>query len=214
MPIQWILRLRPTNPTGRHELYPLCAISKLTPPLGTTNGAVGLGNRYNHGQRVSDDNLGPNPASGDIRQGGSAHRPQGGPSHFPTAHELSMDPGDMRKANYVHQQFSGRKFKGNLSQSVEFLLRDYEACAHQHRLTPAQKAEYFMNVLEGPARTYLLNKYAQGMAYEHVVQLMRREYDSDSRQLQVQSTLECLNLDTFMSTRSLNTHSDGLTKLV
>ena len=120
-----------------------------------------------------------------MRQGGSAHRPQDGPSHSLTSHELSMDPGDTRKAIYVHQQFSGRKFKGNLSQSVDLLLRDYEACAHQHRQTPAQNAEKFMNVLEGPARTYLLNNYAQGMAYEQVVQLMKREYDSDSRQLQV-----------------------------
>ena len=85
-----------------------------------------------------------------------------------------------------------------------------------------------MNVLEGPARTYPLNNYAHGMAYgqaaprpshernqpPEVVDLMKREYDSDSRQLQIQSTLECLNLDAFMSVRSLTTHSDGLTKLV
>ena len=51
------------------------------------------------------------------------------------------------------------------------------------------------------------------MAYGQVLELMKREYDSESRQLQVQCTLECLSLDAFMSVRSLRTYSDGLTKL-
>eukprot|EP00171_Calliarthron_tuberculosum_P002172 IDg2172t1 len=64
---------------------------------------------------------------------------------------------DACKANYGSQQFTGRKFTGNLTQSVAFLICNYEACAHQHRLSPGQNAEYFMNILEGPARTFFLN---------------------------------------------------------
>eukprot|EP00171_Calliarthron_tuberculosum_P022446 IDg22446t1 len=66
---------------------------------------------------------------------------------------------DTRKATYVHQHFSGRKFTGDLSQSIELLLRDYETCARQHRLSESQKSDYLINVLEGPARTFLLNNY-------------------------------------------------------
>ncbi len=52
------------------------------------------------------------------------------------------------------------------------------------------------------------------MSYDEVRELMKLEYDSDSRQLQVHSTLENLRLDVFMATRSLTTESEGLTKLV
>ena len=142
-------------------------------------------------------------------QNGSAgfdYRPQNGHGHSRITHGPNMGSVDTRKGDYVPQQVSSRKFKGDLSRSEDLLLRDYDACAHQHRLAPAQKAEYFMNVLEGPAHTYLLNNYSQEMAYGQVVELMKREYDSDSRQLQVQSTLECLNVDAFMSVRSLTAH--------
>lgn len=71
-----------------------------------------------------------------------------------------------------------------------------------------------MHLLKGPTRTYTLNHYTQGMFYDQVVELMKREYDSDSRQPHFQYTLECINLDAFMSTRSLTTHADGLSKLV
>ena len=121
---------------------------------------------------------------------------------------------DTRKATYVHQHFSGRKFAGDLSQSVELLLRDYETCARQHRLTSGQKADYFSNVLEGPALTFFLNTYVPGMTYEEISEAMKREYNSDSRQLQVQSTLEGLRLDSFMAANSLSTESEGLNKMV
>lgn len=100
-----------------------------------------------------------------MRQSGTVgfdYRPQNSQSHSPVTHEPNMDSGDTRKANY--QQFSGLKFKEDLGQSVDLLLRDYEACPHQHRLTPTQKKEYFMNLLEGPAHSSLLDNYAQGLA--------------------------------------------------
>ena len=128
--------------------------------------------------------------------------------------DAGTEGADTRKANYVSQQFAGRKFKGDLKQSIDLLLRDYEACARQHQLTAAQKAEYFINTLEGPARTYHLNHFVFGMTYDEVAEMMRREYDSDSRQLQVQNKLECINLETFMADNSLTTHTQGLTKLV
>lgn len=43
---------------------------------------------------------------------------------------------------------------------------------------------------------------------------VKREYDSDSRQLQVQSTLERHNLRTFMNEYSLTSFSTGLSQIV
>eukprot|EP00171_Calliarthron_tuberculosum_P022283 IDg22283t1 len=97
---------------------------------------------------------------------------------------------DTRKATYIHQHFAGRK------------------------LSSSQKADYFVNVLEGPARTFLLNNQDPDMTYEQVLDTMKKEYNSDSRQLQVQSTLEGLKLSSFMASHSLASESDGLTKLV
>ena len=101
-----------------------------------------------------------------------------------------------------------------MSQSVELLLRDYETFASQRRLIGSQKADYFVKVLEGPARTFFLNFYAPGMTYEEIFEKIQREYNSDSRQLQVQSTLEGLRLNTFISIHSLTSESEGLNKMV
>ncbi len=120
---------------------------------------------------------------------------------------------DTRKANYIGQSFASSKFTGDLSLSIEHHLRDYETCARQHRLTPNQAAEYFVNSLDGPARTFLLSHFAPGMSYVQVADMMRKEYDSDSRQLQVQSRLEGLKLDSFMLEETISTTSTGLNKL-
>lgn len=125
-----------------------------------------------------------------------SYYPHRGSSH-PASSSVQVE--DNRKANYAIQQFSGRKFTGNLAKSVSFLIRDYEACAHQHRLIPCQKAEYFMNIVEGSARTFFLNPYSPSMTLKEVCNIMIQGYDSDSRQLQAQYTLEGLKLDNFVS---------------
>ncbi len=44
--------------------------------------------------------------------------------------------------------FRNRMFKGNLSQSIDFTIRDYETCAEQLELDERQKVKYFVNFLE------------------------------------------------------------------
>ncbi len=69
-------------------------------------------------------------------------------------------------------------------------LREYATCARQHRMTPAQKADYFVNSLEGAARNFLLSNFTPATTFEEVAALIKREYDSDARQMEVQSSLE------------------------
>lgn len=40
---------------------------------------------------------------------------------------------DMQKANYVFQHFKDNRFSGDLRQSIQLTLRDYNVCARQHR---------------------------------------------------------------------------------
>lgn len=59
----------------------------------------------------------------------------------------------------------------------------------------------------------MLGKFSPGMSYVHVANIMK-EFDSDSRKLQVQSTFKRLKLNIFMSMYSITSLSTGLTKIV
>ena len=121
---------------------------------------------------------------------------------------------DTRKASYVHQHFKDRKFTGDITQSIQLVIRDYLVCAQQHKLSEAQRAEYFVNIFEGPARTFFLNNAQNGMAFEQLANMMIREYNSDARQLHVQGILEGLRLRKFMVEHEITNVSEGLTKLI
>lgn len=111
------------------------------------------------------------------------------------------DADDSMKATNVFQHFKDSKFTGDLSQSdcIDMTLRDYNVCARQHRLSARQKAEFFINVLSSPARTFFFNNARNDMTFEEMANMMVREYNSDARQLHVQEMLETLRLDKHMS---------------
>lgn len=46
---------------------------------------------------------------------------------------------DTRKENYVSQHFRYNRFQGDLSQSIELTLRDYNICACRLRLSASQR---------------------------------------------------------------------------
>ena len=124
-----------------------------------------------------------------------------------------VDYDDTRKASYVHQHCKDRKFTGDITQSMELFLRDYNVCTRQHKLSPTQQADYFVNILEGPARTFFFNHARSDMNFQEMAAMMIREYNSDARQLQVQGTLELLRLDKFMSKHGITDVSEGLLRL-
>ena len=124
------------------------------------------------------------------------------------------DTNDSRKATNVFQYFKDSKFTGDIKQSIELTIRDYNVCARQHKLTPKQKADFFVNVLADPARTFFFNNARDDMTFEQMADMMVKEYNSDARQLQVQGMLETLRLDKYMAEHDISSHSEGLTKLV
>ena len=95
----------------------------IPPPPGKGNSAQGFGppptpNRDPNGITPRD----PPPAN-----------PPRRPSPSPEEHD------DSRKATYVHQYFKDRKYAGDIAQSIELFLRDYNVCARQHKLTRTQR---------------------------------------------------------------------------
>ena len=126
--------------------------------------------------------------------------------------EFSQD--DIRKSTYVTQNFKDRKFIGDIKQSIDMVLRDYNVCARQLKLSHRQKADYFSNILDGPARTFFFNNARDDMSFGEMASMMLKEFNSNSRQLQAQGTLEALRLDKFMAENNINTISEGLTKIV
>lgn len=96
-------------------------------------------------------------------------------------HELN----DLRKTSSVFQYFKESKFTGDIRQSIELTLRDYNVCARQHNPTLNQKAYFFVNVLAHPARPFFFNHARDDMSFDEMAQLIIDEYNSNSRQLRV-----------------------------
>ena len=68
-----------------------------------------------------------------------------------------------------------------------------------------QKADYFSKVLNGLALKFFLKAYVSGMTHGEIAKAKNFEYKSDSRKLQVQSSLEGPTLHSFIAPNSLNT---------
>ena len=133
---------------------------------------------------------------------------------IPTLPTTSSDRDDTRKANYVLQHFKDNRFTGALTQTIEMTLRDYNICARQHRLTQSQKADYFVNILDGPARTFFFNNSSESMPFEEMAEMMIGEFNSNSRQLQVYGRLTTLRIERVITENELNSFSEALTKIV
>ena len=121
---------------------------------------------------------------------------------------------DTRKASYVSQHFRDNRFKGGLKQSIELTLRDYNICSRQHRLSPSQKADYFVNILDGPARTIFFNNAQDDMSFEQMAEMMVAEFNSNARQIQVYGILSTLRISSMMAEHELTSFTEGLTKVV
>ena len=119
-----------------------------------------------------------------------------------------------KKASSVHQYFRDSKFTGDLTQSIEFTIRDYNICAIQLELSAAQKTSFFVSAFSGPARTFFFQNASHDMDFEALADMMIEEYDSDARQLAVQSELEKLRIEKYMKEKEITTVSEGLSSLV
>ena len=93
-------------------------------------------------------------------------------------------------------------------------LRDYNGCAPQFRLNAGQKADLFINVLAGLARTFFYNNARDYMGFDEMAAMISGEYNRDSRQLQVRGLLETLLLDNQMYEHGVSSPSGGLTHII
>lgn len=87
-------------------------------------------------------------------------------------------------------------------------------CALANTTCPRkQKADFFVNVLADPVWTFFFYNARDEMTFDEMAAMMTKEYNSDARQLQVQSTLENLRLDKYIAEHEITTQSKGLTRL-
>lgn len=93
-------------------------------------------------------------------------------------------------------------------------LKLYSICTRKHRLSQAQKADFFVYILKGSAGKFFFENVSDGMQYNEIVQIMLNEYVSDAEQMQVKGTRETLRLRSFMKEKEIENVSDGLTKIV
>lgn len=73
---------------------------------------------------------------------------------------------------------------------------------------------FFVNALADSARQHFLTHCSPTMPFDQIVQNLKRHYNSDSRKLQLQSEVDSLELQSFMSKNQITDASACLTKLV
>lgn len=94
------------------------------------------------------------------------------------------------------------------------MIREYTVCSRQQILIASHKAEYFVNIFSGLARTLCLNNASEEVFSDDVKKRMFNEYKSNSCHLQVYSMLEVMRMESLMSENEITSYSDGLTKSV
>lgn len=126
-----------------------------------------------------------------------------------------MDDNEPRRVSYFQGAVSkGKRFTGDLSESIHTTLQMYELTVQQYDLLPTQMAELFVHTLDGPAQLFYLREIKASDSYPTIKQKMLDEYHSDARQLQVEGNLSQLRLRKLMQEESITDVSKGLSTLV
>lgn len=115
-----------------------------------------------------------------------------------------------KRVSAVQSYFRDKKFDGSTSQSILRVIRDYELCSKQIRLTKQQRADFFIIIFSGPAREFSFDNCRDERAFPQSAEYLIREYDSDARRLTVQSQLETMTIESFMSEREISDDTAGL----
>ena len=83
----------------------------------------------------------------------------------------------------------------------------------QIEFTPRQKSLFFINVFGGTARDYFFEHCREEMSYEQLVEVMKKGFDNNARQLAIELKLENLTLEKVMKDSDIIDANMGLTKL-
>ena len=135
-------------------------------------------------------------------------------SQVRTHHSSDFSYVQSKKGRAVESYFRDRKFTGAPEQSINNLIRDFEVCAVQQCLDKSKMSLFFVNDLVDPARQFFLTHCFSRMQFDEIIAHMRRRYESDTRQLQLQSEMDSLSLPSFMHKRRITEITSGLAMLV
>lgn len=105
-------------------------------------------------------------------------------------------------------------FSGQLSESIDIRLRDSDQCMIQYRLSPVQRADFFIIVLVGDARTFFLTNVSIVMNLQEIRKFMLDEHNSNSRQIQLRRILQSLSIFTFMPGKNISSPAIALSSTV
>ena len=94
------------------------------------------------------------------------------------------------------------------------MLRNHNICSRQHRLSPSQTVDYFVNILDGPARNFFFNNAQDDILFEQMTEMMVAEFNSNARQIQVYGILSTLRISSMMAEHELTSSTEGLTTVV
>ena len=100
----------------------------------------------------------------------------------------------MRVVLHVFNQLKDSRFSGDISESLDLTIRDYNVCARQNSLPETKKAYIFIQSFSEPARTFFFMNSEDNMTFDNMVSIIMAEYDSDARREQFLSNIKSLKL--------------------
>ena len=99
-----------------------------------------------------------------------------------------------RTVEAIYGAFKGKKFSGDALQSIEEAIRNYNILGFQLGLTDDMKAKFFVCIFEEAAKSHFIANIREDMSYAEMESVMRAEFESDARRLQVHMTLRGLRI--------------------
>ena len=158
-----------------------------TAPVDQTDrGALAYAKRAQYSFKSDPANAPTNPTDMTESNIAASHNPR---------QQFNSDYDNVRKGNCVASHFKDRMFEGDITQSIDHLLPDYENCDRQVKLNATEMAHFFVHVLKEPARSFFYDNFQHGMTYGDIANMMQKEFNSDARELH---TLQEFDTLTFM----------------
>ena len=73
---------------------------------------------------------------------------------------------------------------------------------------------FFVNALAEPAGQFFLTNYSPNMPFDRIASVMRFQYNFETRMVQIQSEIDIIYLESFMTKKNMPESPKGLTRLV
>ena len=110
-----------------------------------------------------------------------------------------------RVAHNMAVRFKGyEKFSGKMGEDLEEHINNHIDAAKDYRLTLEQRLDFFHHIFDGEAKTfYRLKVDGVAASFAEALQMLRKEYNSITRQSRVRRHLQSLRLNDIMAKKKL-----------